>query len=108
VSEELEAQETLAESLRAARKADVREVLESPAGRRVLERVLFEFGGLQAQSYASTELQLARDTGQRDVGCALDRELEQLAPEGWALMHAERIERRRAAPRDPKPNKTDQ
>jgi hypothetical protein len=100
--QELAEQKAREELRREQNKADFRAVLSTPEGRRVLERMVFEFGGFQEATLTP------RHEGQRDVAIALDRELYLTAQDGWALMHAERLERMRLVVHDPKPNKTDQ
>lgn len=102
---ERQAQEDLA---RAQRKADWAWLLSQPAGRRSLELLVFEFGGLQEQPHHPDPYQRSFNDGQRQVAIALDRELRLADVDKWALMHAERIERIRNAPVDSQPNKTDQ
>lgn len=92
---------------RANRKVCFSKVLGLPEGRRVLELLVFEFGGLQEQAHASDSHQRSFNDGQRQVGIALDRELYAVDREGWARMHAERIQRLRDVRVDDRPNKTD-
>lgn len=103
----MDALEERAELERSQRKADLVELAALPAGRRLLERLVFEFGGLQAQPHHPDPYQRAFNDGQRQVAIELDRELYLATQDGWALMHAERVERLRTVQLDPKPNKTD-
>lgn len=88
--------------------ADLVAVLSDPAGRRVMEHIVYELGALEVLSYAPDSRQHAFNEGQRAVGLTLNRELEQASVELWVKMRDERNTRIRLEPRDPQPNKTDQ
>lgn len=87
---------------------DLKFLLSTPQGQRVLTRVVFEFGGLQQIAYSPDARQHALNEGQRTVGAAMEREIFMADRDGWARMHAERIEKIRSIPIDEKPNKSDQ
>ncbi len=103
-----EQRQTLEKRARERRKANWQTVLSTQAGREAIELLVFEFGGLQAQSHAADSHQRSFNDGQRAVGITLDLELKEASRSGWALMHAERIERLKNEPVDPSPNKSDQ
>ena len=98
-AEEKQAREQLA--------ADLARVMSEPAGRRVLEHIVYELGALQVLAFAVDQRQHAYNEGQRAVGVALNRELERADVDGWARLHEDRLARIRMAVRDPQPNKTD-
>lgn len=98
VEKRLEEQQQREKLAREQRAADWKTLLDSPAGRRSLELVIFEFGGLQAQAHSQSKLQRAFNDGQRQVAIELDRELKAVSKDGWARMHTERIERQRLEP----------
>ena len=108
MADEVAGRERRDELTRAERRADLQAVLSTPEGRRVLERLVFEFGALQEQTYHPDPHQRAFHDGQRAVGITLDRELYLTAQDGWARMHAERLERLRLVAIDPNPSKSDQ
>ena len=105
--QELQKRENEERLAREQLKADLSETLSTPAGRRTLEHIVYELGGLQSIAFAADARQHAFNEGQRRVGIELDRELERADVDRWAQMHFEHLERIRLRVRDPKPNKTD-
>ncbi|MGH9811534.1 MAG: hypothetical protein ACRD4T_00210 [Candidatus Acidiferrales bacterium] len=69
---------------------DIRRVLGTDEGRRVLWWVVDELAGLGRQM-PNTEYAL-REAGRQDVGRDLERELLALSPDGWAKMRTEAVE----------------
>lgn len=74
-------------------QADLREVMGTPAGRRVVWRLL-ERCRLFSTSFTGNSETFFRE-GERSVGLWLLQELEALAPEAFATMWAEQIDARR-------------
>jgi len=81
------------------RRADLRAVLSTPGGRRLVLRLVETVSGAYSSSYAQDTHATAYREGQRSVGLALAEECKDVAPESWvkalAEAYQESIERRR-------------
>lgn len=73
---------------------DMRAVLATPQGRRVLWRVIEEMAGSHGANPHTDEGPMNRREGMRDVGLALVHETQRVAPLLYVQMMAEELERR--------------
>lgn len=73
------------QSARTSQLEDIRRVLATPEGRRVLFRFLFA-GGLWRSSFDREPLVMARCEGRRELALEMLAELESAAPASLALM----------------------
>lgn len=106
--DEVEQQKEREQRKRERNAADLKAVLELPAGRRFVERLLFEYGALQAQDFTIDARQHAYFAGQRAVGVTLERDVRAADLRLWALMHQERITELASKLPDDAGTKTDQ
>lgn len=72
---------------------DLRAVLELPAGRRLLWRLITaeEWCGVFRSSYHPSGQQFAANEGRRGVGVQLMGELMELDPQAWIAMQSEQL-----------------
>lgn len=86
---------------------DLDQVLRSPAGRRVLARVIYGFGALEALAFQADPALRDFQSGQRAVGHAVLGEVKRVNRDAWALLSQERIEAERIEPVEPVPEPED-
>lgn len=65
---------------------DLREILSTPSGRRVLRHVLFDLCHLDETSYNPSGQLFAANEGRRTVAVELERELRDAHLEGWLTL----------------------
>ena len=73
------------------RKADLIWVMQAPQGRRFVHEMIFNACELMA-IYPGQDSGIYRAEGRREVGFKLAREIQDLIPNEWTLMLAERQE----------------
>lgn len=82
-------------------KEDIRTVMSTPAGRRLMYRIVFERCGLNQLSWAG---EAARTTdyneGRRSVGFEMTLELEKFAPDAWADVQGDALQERKRRSRE--------
>lgn len=62
------------------RDEDLRAAMSTPAGRRLLFRIIDEVAGAHAASFSADALAMAFREGRRDVGLTLLREIQRVTP----------------------------
>ena len=70
---------------------DLRTLLELPAGRRFLARLIFDDCALLETSYHSSGQLFAHNEGRRGVGSQLQGEIMKASLEGWCTLLRERF-----------------
>lgn len=98
---EQEKRELRLKEARHQRTNDLKHVLSSLEGRRVMGRLVYEFGALQTLGYDSDARQHAFNDGTRAVGIGLFRDLLHADRDGWKLMVDEYHEAVRREPVSP-------
>lgn len=84
--------------LSAIERADLEELLRQPWGRRIYYRIVFQLGNLYSESFdpaikdgMCAALHMARNEGIRWAGRRLAQEAQELCPDQWNQMLAERV-----------------
>jgi hypothetical protein len=72
-------------------RSDLKTVMETPQGRRVLYRVVFQLAAVESLSYTGSSEQTFFREGRRDVGISLMRELQDELPEQYLTMLSEAV-----------------
>lgn len=83
-----EEQEQLVQAKKTEQEEDLRAVMSTAPGRRVLMRLIYETGRAQARSFvAGDQHATAYNEGRRDVGLSLGEECNRVSPAKYAQMH---------------------
>lgn len=85
-------QEQAQELDRQQRESDLRTMMGSPTGRRLVKSLLL-LTRTRETTFTGDSLGSAFEEGRREVGVALERDLLGLMPDAWLQMEAEHIER---------------